>query len=71
MGKLEIIKERIRTAITQSELNQSEIAKLISVSQSCVAHYLKGDIVPAIDTFATLCEVLNEDANYLLGIIDK
>ena len=71
MEKIEIIKERLKEAIIKSKLSQTEIAKLLSVSQSCIAHYIKGDIVPAIDTFSTLCEILDEDANYLLGINKK
>lgn len=68
MITLDIIKNRIQDAIKQSSLSQTDIAKQLTVSQSCIAHYVKGDILPALDTFANLCVVLDVDPAYLLGI---
>ncbi|MDE6201377.1 MAG: hypothetical protein K2M47_05835 [Clostridiales bacterium] len=31
-----------------------------------MAHYIKGDILPAPDTFANLCKLLDGDTNYIL-----
>ena len=70
MAELKIIKARIGEAISQSGLSQTELAKRLSVTQSCVAHYIKGDSVPSLETFALLCEVLDEDPAYLLGLED-
>lgn len=68
MEKLEYIKLKLKEIISQSNLSQNQIAEYLGVSQSCIAHYVKGDIVPSLDTFAKLCEVLDADANYVLGI---
>ena len=57
MITLEQIRTRLIEAIRQSGLTQTEIAKRLNISQSNVAHYLRSDIMPALDTFANLCVV--------------
>ncbi len=47
-------------------MTQTDIAKALNITQSTIAHYLKGDISPSLDTFANLCKVLDADANYIL-----
>lgn len=64
------IQARLIEAIKQSGLSQTEIARKIVVSQSCIAHYLKGDIIPSIDTFANLCKALDLDPAYILCLQD-
>ncbi|MDE5562961.1 MAG: helix-turn-helix domain-containing protein [Clostridiales bacterium] len=64
--KSEQIGERIAEAIRQSGLTQTAIAKELNISQSTIAHYIKGDILPALDTFANLCKLLDVDTNYIL-----
>ncbi len=68
MARLDLIKERLRVAIRQSGLSQTDIAKKVSVSQSCIAHYVKGDILPTLETFAELCDTLDIDPSYILGL---
>lgn len=68
MTKLEQIKQQLSKAIKQSGLTQTEIANRLGVSQQTVSYYVKGDKMPALDTFANLCAVLNEDANDILCI---
>jgi len=60
------IQSRIAEAIKQSGITQTAIAKSLNISQSAVAHYVKGDILPALDTLANLCKLLDLDANYIL-----
>ncbi len=60
------IRDKLTMAIKDSGLSQTEIAKHVGISQSAIAHYLKGDIFPALDTFANLCAVLDVDANDIL-----
>lgn len=62
----EQIRERMAEAIQQSGMTQTVIAKSLNISQSTIAHYLKGDILPALDTFANLCKLLDVDTNYIL-----
>ena len=62
----EQIKERKSEAIKYSGETQTEIAKKIGVSQQMISSYLKGDKLPAIQTLANLCQVLDLDANEVL-----
>lgn len=68
MANIEIIKRRLRETIKQSSLTQTQLAKRLSVSPSCIAHYVKGDILPSIDKLADLCEILDVDSAYILGL---
>lgn len=70
MITLEQIQMRLVEAIKQSGLSQTEIGRKIGVSQSCIAHYIKGDISPSIDTFANLCKVLDIDPYFVLCLTD-
>jgi len=64
------IKKRLIDILDRSGIKQKELAEKLAVTQSCVAHYFNGDIVPSLDTFANLCKVLDVDANYLLCLSD-
>lgn len=64
------IQTKLIYAIKHSDKTQTEIAHALNVSQSTIAHYLKGDIFPALDTLANLCKLLDIDANYILCIKD-
>ena len=66
MITLQQIQVRIAEAIKQSGMSQTEMAKKLNITQSTIAHYLKGDILPALDTLANLCKLLDVDANYIL-----
>ncbi len=68
MVTIEQIKERIKESIKQSGKTQKEIAEKIGVKQPTIAHYIKGDIMPGLDTLANLCVVLDLDANDILCI---
>ena len=68
MDTVEIIKTRLRDELKNCGYTQTEIARKVNVSQSCIAHYIKGDIVPSVDTLSSICSFLNIDANYILGI---
>lgn len=57
---------RLAEAIRQSGMSQTAIANKLNVSQSTIAHYIKGDIMPSLETFAELCKILDLDANYVL-----
>lgn len=66
MITLEEIQKRLSEALTESGLTQKEIASKIKITQSSIAHYKKGDKMPALDTFANLCIALDLDANEIL-----
>ena len=70
MITLNQIQEKIAQAIKNSGLTQTELSKKLGISQQTVSHYVKGDKLPALDTFANLCAVLDLDANEILCIRD-
>ena len=51
-------------------MTQTELAGKLGISQSTVAHYLRGDVMPSLDTFANLCSVLDADPAYILCLSD-
>ena len=68
MITLQQIQQKIAEAIATSGMTQSALAAALGVSQQTVSHYVKGDKLPALDTLANLCRVLDADANDILCI---
>ena len=60
------IHTRLAEAIKQSGMTQVQIAEKLKITQPSIAHYIKGDKMPAIDTLANLCKLLDVDTNYIL-----
>ncbi|MBD5086575.1 MAG: helix-turn-helix transcriptional regulator [Clostridiales bacterium] len=71
MIKLDNIREKIIEAIKQSGLTQTEIANRLGVKQATIGQYLSGRAMPALDTFANLCKILDLDSNEILCISNK
>lgn len=70
MITLNKIQEKIAQAIKNSGLTQKVISQKLNIAQPNISHYVKGDKLPALDTFANLCAVLDLDANEILCIRD-
>lgn len=68
MITIQQIRERIISEIRNSGLSQTELAKKLGIKQPTVGQYLSGRAMPALDTFANLCSILDLDANEVLGI---
>lgn len=66
MITLEQIQKRIIEEIRQSGMTQTALAKALDIKQPTVGQYLSGRALPALDTLANLCKVLDLDANYIL-----
>lgn len=66
MITLDQIREKMIDAINRSGKTYTEIAKLIGVKQQTVSQYIHNNKMPALDTFANLCKVLDIDANDIL-----
>ncbi len=60
------IQRKLIQEIKQSGLSQTEIAKKIGVKQPTVGQYVSGRAMPALDTFAKLCAVLDIDPAEIL-----
>lgn len=68
MITIDQIRKNVISAIKSSGLTQTELAKKLNIYQSAVNQYLSGRALPALDTFANLCVILDLDANEILGI---
>ena len=62
------IKQRLSEEIKNSGLTTIEIAKRVGISPEMITQYKTTKKLPKLDTFAKLCEVLDVDANYILGL---
>ena len=60
------IQQRLAEAIRQSGMTQAEIAKRLGIKHQQISCYIKGQKMPALDTFANLCKVLDVDPGYIL-----
>ena len=67
----EQIRARLQEALRQRTVTQKELAAALGITQSTVAHYLRGDVLPALDTFANLCAALDADPAYILCLRDN
>lgn len=65
------IQIKLANEIKNSGISQTELAKLLNVKQPTIAQYLSGRAMPALDTFANLCNILDIDANEILCINKK
>lgn len=68
MITLEQIRLKLQDAIKNSGLTQTQIAKKLNIYQTAVSQYLSGRAMPALDTFANLCAVLDLDPADILCI---
>lgn len=66
MIMLEQIQERLAEAINNSGMTQTAIAKELKISSTQICSYVKGRKMPALDTLANLCKLLDIDTNYIL-----
>ena len=65
------IQKQLSDAIIKSGQSQTALAKKLGVSQQTISHYVKGDKMPALDTFANLCILLDIDPADILCTNDK
>lgn len=71
MITLDIIRKRLIEAIKLSGITYSEIARRVGIKQPTLSQYISGKAMPALDTFAKLCKVLDVDPAYILGLTDN
>ena len=69
MVTLKKIQENLAREIKNSGLTQTELAKRLGIKQPTVGQYISGRALPALDTFANLCIVLDLDPSEILDII--
>ena len=66
MITLEQIQVRLAEVIKESGMTQSEIARRLGIKHQQISWYLRGQKMPALDTLANLCKLLDVDTNYIL-----
>ncbi|MDE7256855.1 MAG: helix-turn-helix domain-containing protein [Clostridia bacterium] len=66
MIMLSQIQERLAEAINNSGMTQTAIAKELNINPTQICSYVKGRKMPALDTLANLCKLLDIDTNYIL-----
>ena len=62
--------ERIAEAIKSSGLSQKEIAEKLNITESNITNWKNGENLPSVEVLFNLCKLLNESADYLLGLDD-
>lgn len=62
--------ERIAEAIKSSGLSQKEIAEKLNISESNITNWKNSENLPSVEVLFNLCKLLNESADYLLGLDD-
>lgn len=68
MITIDQIRQKIIEGIKQSGLTQTEIARRLGIGQQMISEYIRGKSLPALDTLANLCVVLDLDANDILCV---
>lgn len=63
-------KERLNKVLKENNMSQVALAKKIGMSQSVVNNYCTGVREPSLDALILICKVLEESADYLLGIVN-
>ncbi|MDE6060703.1 MAG: helix-turn-helix domain-containing protein [Clostridia bacterium] len=71
MITLSEIQKRLIESIKQSGISQTDLAKKIGVCQQAISSYIKGQKMPALDTLANLCKVIDISPAYILCFEDE
>lgn len=70
MITLQQIQTKLTQAIKHSGITQTALSKQLGICPATISHYIKGDKMPALDTLANLCAILDLDANDILCVTD-
>ncbi|MDE6302671.1 MAG: helix-turn-helix domain-containing protein [Clostridia bacterium] len=71
MVTLKQIQKNLAEAINTSNITQSELARRLNIGQSNISHYIKGNKMPALDTLANLCKIIDISPAYILCYEDE
>ncbi|MGN0817549.1 MAG: helix-turn-helix domain-containing protein [Candidatus Coproplasma sp.] len=63
-----LFKERFTLAIKESNISQKQLAEQLEISESNITNWKNGDNLPSVEVLYKLCIILNESADYLLGL---
>lgn len=68
MITIQEIQERLIQSIKESGLKQVKIAELLGLSYTTVNNFMRLKNLPALDTFANLCKILDVSSDEILGL---
>ena len=71
MITLEQIRNNLQDAIRHSGIKKTELAAMVGIKSPTLSQYLSGRAMPALDTFANLCAVLDLDPAEILCLKDN
>jgi transcriptional regulator with XRE-family HTH domain len=62
--------DRLKEALEVNKMSQSELARKIGLTSHIVNRYCSGKAKPSFNALISICKVLDESADYLLGLAD-
>ena len=62
--------ERLKEVRIGNKINQTQLAELCDVQQSCISKWERGLTLPDAEMIVVLCQALRVSADYLLGITE-
>lgn len=68
LSKEQQIRKRFIDAIKYSGMTNTAIAKKANISVSMLTDYKNKNKFPSLITFAIICEIIDADANEILGL---
>ncbi|MFT9098008.1 helix-turn-helix domain-containing protein [Liquorilactobacillus sp.] len=63
--------QKLKAVRKSKHLTQLELSNRLNVSKGTVSAYEQGASYPSLETFVTICDILDTSADYLLSISDN
>lgn len=64
---MDFFHQRLKETLQEKKVSQRKLAKMIGVAPQSVWEWLN-ESYPSLERFRQICEILNVDANFLLGL---
>ena len=60
--------EKLAIIMKEKGMSGNELAKQVGIDRASISKYLQNESTPKVDTFLSICDVLNVEPNYFLDI---
>lgn len=67
---MKVFAERLKDLRQEKGLTQTQLAELLSTTQSTIGKYEREELQPNFEVLKKLCKVLEVSADYLIGLSD-
>lgn len=67
---MKVFAERLKEVRQEKGLTQTQLAELLSTTQSTIGKYEREELQPNFEVLKKLCKVLEVSADYLIGLSD-